>query len=134
MDTINAVPAAVDNTVNLGANAIRNAPSNAIQVVNNVPVAVNSAVTTVGRVPGQFVSFGNTAFNTIRPIPGNAIQTGATALRNTQTGYFPWSLPKSSIDCMVIGPKAQKMGLRPKRWAKGPSDGPKAHPQALRRS
>ena len=29
--------------------------------------------------------------------------------------YLPWSRPKSSIDCMVIGPKAQVMGQRPKQ-------------------
>ena len=50
------------------------------------------------------------------------------------SAYLPWSLPKSSIDCMVIGPKAQGMGQRPKGWAKGLSDGPKAHPSAIHRS
>ena len=29
------------------------------------------------------------------------------------SGYLPWRLSKSSIDCMVIEPKAQVMGRRP---------------------
>ena len=29
------------------------------------------------------------------------------------SGYLPWSLSNSSIDCMVIGQKAQVMGQRP---------------------
>ena len=44
------------------------------------------------------------------------------------SGYLPWSLSKSSIDCMVIGLKAQGMGRRPKWWAEGPPTSP---PQEL---
>merc|ERR1712013_119950 len=84
--TINAVPTTV--------NSIRNAPSNAVTLINGVPTFANSAFNTLRNAPGQFVSFGNTALNTAGQVPSTAFRmtngafrAGANALRNTPGAF-----------------------------------------------
>merc|ERR1711970_485774 len=92
--TISAVPTTVDNVASFGVNSIRNAPSNAVNLVNGVPTFANSAFNTLRTAPGRFVSFGNTALTTAGRVPSTAFRmtngafrAGANALRNTPGAF-----------------------------------------------
>jgi hypothetical protein len=78
------------STINQG----KNAPSNAVTLVNGVPTFANSAFNTIRNAPGRFVTFGNSALTTAGQVPATAFRmtngafrAGANAFRNTPGAF-----------------------------------------------
>ena len=67
VNTINAIPDTVDQTVSLAAAA-------PLRIVHGAPVHFNSAINTLGAAPGHLVTLGNTAFTTIQGAPHHALR------------------------------------------------------------